>query len=152
MNLLRLVAEEIIGDRHRHQHKANREQHLIKRAGAVKAPIQRSLQDHSEKSWNKDRDRQCREKGNAGAVHQQRGAIAAEHGESSMRQIDEIHQPESHRKPDRKHEKQHAIGDSVEQDRQHARFPGLAGPVAVEPAGRARSDVTGREGARALTS
>ena len=32
MNLLRLVADEIGGDRHRHQHKADRNSDLIERA------------------------------------------------------------------------------------------------------------------------
>ena len=35
MNLLRLVADEVGGDRHRHQHEADREQDLIERACAI---------------------------------------------------------------------------------------------------------------------
>ena len=35
MNLLRLVADEVGGDRHRHQDEADGEQHLIERTGAV---------------------------------------------------------------------------------------------------------------------
>jgi hypothetical protein len=35
MNLLRLVADEVSRDWHRHQHEANGEQHLIERARAI---------------------------------------------------------------------------------------------------------------------
>ena len=45
MNLLRLVADEVGGDRHRHQDEADREQHLIERACAVEPPIKRALED-----------------------------------------------------------------------------------------------------------
>ena len=48
MNLLRLVADEVSGDRHRHQHEADREQHLIERACAIEAPIERALERDAE--------------------------------------------------------------------------------------------------------
>src|SRR5262249_25660452 len=41
------------------------------------------------------------------------------HGEGAVGEIDEIHQAERDRQPARKHEQQHAVCYSVEQDRQH---------------------------------
>ena len=49
-------------------------------------------------------------------VHQRDSDVASDHGEGAMREIDEIHQPERHRQPDRQDKQQHAIGDAVEQD------------------------------------
>ena len=63
--------------------------------------------------------RHAEHKRHAEPVDQDDGAIAAGHGERAMRQIDEIHQAERDRQPACQHEQQHAVGDTVEQDRQH---------------------------------
>ena len=54
-------------------------------------------------------------------VHQRDGDIAAEHREGAVREVDEIHQPERHRQPDRQHEQQHAVSEAVEQDTENGR-------------------------------
>src|SRR5438477_436103 len=68
---------------------------------------------------DQESQRQRRQKGHAGAVHQQGGDITAEHCEGAMREVDEVHQPERHGEAGAQHEQQHAIGDAVEQQRQH---------------------------------
>ena len=119
LNLLRLVAEEIIGDRHRHQDEADGEQHLIERACAVEPPIERALERDAEDRRNEKGRGQGREEGHAGAVHHQRRHVAADHREGAVGEVDEIHQPQRHRQSARQHEQQHAVGHAVEQDGQH---------------------------------
>ena len=52
--------------------------------------------------------------GNAQAIDCENGDIAPSHGESAMRQINEVHQSQRDREPGREHEQQHAIGNSIE--------------------------------------
>ena len=86
------VAEQIIGDRHRHEHQADGEQHLIERAGAIEAAIERALEHDADQRRDDEGERQRRQERHAGAVHQQRGDIAAEHGEGAVGEVDEVHQ------------------------------------------------------------
>ena len=121
MDLLRLVAEQIVGGGHRHEHEADGEQHLIERARAIEAAIERALQHDADQRGDEEGERQRREERHAGAVHQQRRDIAAEHGEGAVREVDEVHQPQRHGEAAAQHEQQHAVGDAVEQDGQHER-------------------------------
>ena len=123
INLLRFVAEQVIRDRHRHQHKSDGEQHLIERACAIEPPIERALERDAEDCRNEEGRRQGREERNAGAVHHQRRHVAADHREGAVGEVDEIHQPERHRQSCCKHKQQHAVRHAVEQDRQHRGSP-----------------------------
>ena len=89
----------------------------------------------AEQSRHDKGDRKRRQEGNARAVHQQRRDIAANHREGSMREVDEIHQPQRYGEPAAEHEQQHAIGDAIEQDRQHVSLDGTrrAAPVSLLP-------------------
>ena len=62
---LRLVAEQEVRDRHRHQHEADREQHLIERARAVKPAIERPLQGDADRRRDDESERQREEERNA---------------------------------------------------------------------------------------
>jgi hypothetical protein len=53
-------------------------------------------------------------------LHQQHGDVAAGHGESAVREVDEIHQAHGHRQAHRQDEQQHAVGDTVKKKGQHA--------------------------------
>ena len=70
MDLLRLVADEVGGDRHRHQNEADGEQHLIERTSAVEPPIERALERHAEDRWNDEGRGERQKKRRAGAVHE----------------------------------------------------------------------------------
>ena len=50
IDLLRLVAEEEVGGRHRHQDEADGEQHLVERACAVEPPVERALENDADES------------------------------------------------------------------------------------------------------
>ena len=119
VDLLRLVGEEIVEGWDRHQHQADRQQHLVERARAVEPAVKQPLDDDSGERRDDEGERQRRKEGNSGAVHQQRRDIAAAHGEHAMSEVDEVHQPERHRQPAGQQEQQHAVGDAVEQDGQH---------------------------------
>src|SRR5215813_14162758 len=82
--------------------------------------VERSLQQRAEGSAEQERQRQAEQERHAHAIDQHDSDIAAGHRERAVRQIDEIHQPERDGKPAGQHEQQHAIGDAVEQDSQHA--------------------------------
>ncbi len=124
MNLLRLIADEVGGDRHRHQHETDGEQDLIERACAIEPPIERTLERNAENGRNDEGRRQRGQERNAGAVHHERRHVAADHREGAVGEVDEIHQPQRHRQPAREHEQQHPVGHAVEQDGQHAATPG----------------------------
>ena len=128
---LRLVAEQEIGDRHGHQHEADGEQDLVERACAIEPAIEGALEDDAENRGDEKRDRQGDEERRAEARHHQRRDIAADHGEGAVGEVDEIHQPQRHRKPARQHEQQHPIGDAVEQNGQHAPFPARAASLSL---------------------
>jgi hypothetical protein len=98
---------------------ADGEQDLVERTGAIEPPIERALERHAEDRRNKERQRERQQERDAGAVHHQRRHVAADHGESAMGEVNEIHQPKRDRKPARQHEQEHSVGHAVEQDRQH---------------------------------
>ena len=131
MHLLRLVAEEKIGDRHRHQHQPDREQHLIERAGAIEPAIERPLERDADERGHDKGDRQRGQKRHAGAVHQQGRDVAAQHRERAVREVDEVHQPQRHREPAAEHEQQHAVSNAVEQDCQHVRLNRIVTPTSI---------------------
>ncbi len=58
--------------------------------------------------------------GHAELLHREHGEIAARHREGAMREVDEVHQPQRHGQPHGEHEQQHAVGDAVEKDGEHA--------------------------------
>ena len=76
----------------------------------------RSSDDADDRRGGKKATGSVARNGQSNIVDQRDGDVAAEHGEGAMREIDEIHQPERHRQPDRQHEQQHAVGNAVEQD------------------------------------
>ena len=78
--------------------------------------IKRALEDESDDGARQKGDRQGGEEGNAEAIDQNDGDVAARHGEGAVREIDEIHQSERHREPGCEHEQQHAVGNSIEQN------------------------------------
>ena len=64
------------------------------------------------------------------------GDVAAGHGEGAVREVDEVHQPQRHRQAHRQHEEQHAVGDAVEEDREHRDRPFAR--LGADAAGRRR--------------
>ena len=64
--------------------------------------------------------------GHPALPHQRHGDIAADHGKAAVREVDEIHHPQRHGQPDRQHEQQHPVGETVEQEadvpRNHGRL------------------------------
>ena len=96
IDLLRFIAEQVIRDRHRHQHKTDGEQDLIERARSVKPPIERALQRDAEDRRNEEGQRQGREEGRAGAVHHQSRHVAADHREGPGARLMFLDQPQGH--------------------------------------------------------
>ena len=119
MDLLRLIGEEIVEGGDRHQHQADRQQHLVERARAIEPAVKQPLDDKSGERRDDEGERQRRQERDSGAVHQQRRDIAAAHGELAMGEVDEVNRPERHRQPAGEQEQQHAVSDAVEQDGQH---------------------------------
>ena len=109
-------AEDVGGDGDGNESEADGEQHLVEIAGAVKPAVEHAFERDADHRRGQESHRQRRQERPVEVVHQRDGDVAAEHGEGAVRQVDEIHQPERHRQPDRQHEQQHAVGDAVEQD------------------------------------
>ncbi len=120
MNYLR-GAHGVVDRRYRHEHQADREQHLVEMALAVDVNVKRALEQKSEQRRGEKGDRQAEQKRNAEAVHGDEGDVAAGHGEGAVREIDEVHQPERDGEPAGEHEQEHAVGDAIEQNGQHGR-------------------------------
>jgi hypothetical protein len=95
------------------------EQYLVEIACPIKPAIEHALEHDAHQRGPEKRERQRRKERPLEIVHQRDGDIAAEHRESAVREIDEIHHPEGHGQPDRQQEQQHAVGKAVEQDADH---------------------------------
>ena len=115
-------AHHVVDGRHRHEDKPDREQHLIEVAAGVDMHIERALEEGADRRRHHESERQAERKRHAQAIDQDDRAIAAGHGEGAVGEIDEIHQAERDGQAARQHEQQHAVGNSVEQDRQHRRL------------------------------
>ena len=89
---------------------------------AVDVAVKRALQDEAEQRADEKGEQQGRKERHAVAIDGDDRDIAARHRERAMREIDEIHQAERDGEPAGQHEQQHAVGDTVEQDRQHVRM------------------------------
>ena len=125
-------AEEIRRDRDRHEHEADREQHLVEVARLVQSLVERPLEDDADDGRRDERDGQRREERHAEPRHQQHADVTADHRERAVREVDEVHQPERHRQPDGDDEQQAAVRDAVEQ---HADDVADHGGLATVPAG-----------------
>ncbi len=113
-------AHRVIDRRDRHEDEADGEQHLVEMAARIDMDVERALEQAAEQRRDQKSDRQAEREGHAEPVDQDDGAIAARHGEGAMREIDEVHQAERDGEPACQHEQQHAVGDTVKQDGQHA--------------------------------
>jgi len=114
-------SHDVVGRRHRHEHQPDGEQYLVEMTPGVDMDVKRALQQAAEQRRRQEGEGQPERKGNAEAVDQDHGAIAAHHGERAVSEIDEVHQAERDGQAARQHEQQHAVGNSVEQDGQHDR-------------------------------
>ena len=112
-------AEKIVGSCHGHEGQPDREEHLIQMRLGVHRPVQRALQQGAQRSREQESQRQAPQKCHVQALHQNDCQVAAGHGKSTMRQVDEIHQPHGHSQANGQHEQQHAVGHTVKQDSQH---------------------------------
>jgi hypothetical protein len=81
--------------------------------------VERALEQQAEHGGDDERRRQGGNERRSGALHQEYSGVAARHGEGTVRQVDEIHQPQCHGEPAGQHEQQHAVGQAVEQDGGH---------------------------------
>ncbi len=98
----------------------DREQDLVEVALAIDVHIERALEQRADKSSDDEGGGQAGKERHARPVHQNKGDVAARHGEGAVSEIDEIHEAERDREPACQHEQQHAIGDAVEKDGQHS--------------------------------
>ena len=112
-------AHHVVDRRHRHEHEADREQHLLEMAPGVDVDIERALEQRADRGGHDESERQRGEERHAQPVDEDHRDVAAGHGEGAVGEIDEVHEAERDRQPARQHEQQHAVGDSVEQDGQH---------------------------------
>ena len=87
-------------------------------AGAIEPAVQRPFQHRADQGRGDEGERQSKQEGHAPAVHRRDGDIAADHGEGTMGQIDEIHQAQGDRQSDADQEEQAPIRKSVEQNPQ----------------------------------
>ena len=95
---------EVVDRRHRHEHQADREQHLVEvRLRPYMRPVERALEHAAPSSAGADEgQRQAGEERHAAAVHQEHRDVAAGHGEGAVREVDEVHQAQRHRQPARR--------------------------------------------------
>jgi hypothetical protein len=112
---LLLIAEEEMSRTDRHQHQANREQHLVQMGGPVQAPIQHPLENHSHQAYRDHHHRQRRQEGHAGMVQQRHAQIPPEHRKGAVREVHESHQPQCHRQSDADQEQQHPRRNAIEE-------------------------------------
>src|SRR5262249_16153160 len=119
-------AKQIGGYRYRPERDSDGEQHLIEVARPIEPAIENAPERKPCRCRGDESYRQRCKKRPAKIVDQRRGQVAAEHGEGTMRKIDEIHQPERHGQANRQHEKQHAVSNAIEQDAEDGRQHGGA--------------------------
>src|SRR5215510_10141053 len=144
LDVLLLRPHDVIDRRHRHEHEADGEQHLVEMRLGIDVNVEGALEQRPNGGRYHEGQRQRGKERNAIAVDQDERDIAARHGERAVGEIDEIHQAERDGKPTGQHEQQHAVGDSIEQNGQHemtavptalrAPAPGPDGPGAGPPA------------------
>src|SRR5215475_234989 len=119
LDVLLLRPHDVIDRRHRHEHQADGEQHLVEMRLGIDVNVEGALEQRPNGGGRHEGDRQGGEKWNAVAVDQDERDVTARHGERAVGEIDEVHQAERDGKPTGQHEQQHAVGDSIEQNSQH---------------------------------
>jgi hypothetical protein len=102
--------------RYRDEGEPDGEQHLVEFARAIEPPVEHPLERHADDRGREERDRQRGEERPPELVHQRHRDVAADHGERTVGQVDEVHHPERDGQSHREEEQQHAVGESVEQD------------------------------------
>src|ERR1044072_4021723 len=107
----------------RHEHEADREQHLFEMRLGVDVNVERALEHQADHRGQHEGDRQGGEAGHAVPVDEHDRDVAARHGKGAMREVDEVHQPERDGSPAWQYKQQHAVGHTVEQDGQNERWP-----------------------------
>ena len=113
-----------------HEREPDGEQHLVERARAVEAAVERDARAPrraapiaTNTSGSVEPER------HAEAAHQRDAQEAAHHRERAVREVDEVHQAHRHRQAEADQEQQAAVGDTVEEDADqgsHAPRAGLA--------------------------
>ena len=114
-----LRPQEVIRRGDRHEDEADREQHLVEMASPVKMPVEQPFEHEPEKGGGEEGERKRREERHTKPFHEDDRDIAARHGEDAMGEVHEVHEAKRHREPAGEYEKQHAVGDAIEEDRQH---------------------------------
>ena len=110
---------EVVHAGHGHEGQPDGKQHLIQVRLLVHGPVKRSLQHRSQQRNAEKGDRQTHQKGHVKALHQQHSDVTAAHGKGTMRQVDEVHQPQRDRQPHTDEKQQHARGNAIKKNRQH---------------------------------
>jgi hypothetical protein len=131
LHVLLRRAHEVVDGGHGHEGEADGKQHLVEVRLAVHGPVERAFQQGPGQSDDDEGERQAGQERQAELLHREHREVSAGHGEGTVREVDEVHQPERHGESDCQHEEQHAVGDAVEKNGQHVSFfrSLLQGPV-----------------------
>jgi hypothetical protein len=119
---LLLRPHRVVDGGDRHEDDADREQHLVEVALSVEPGIEETLENEPQGGRHQERQGQGRQERHPGPVHEHCRHVAARHREGPVGQVDEVHEAEGDRKAAGQDEQQHAIGDAIEEDREHGRF------------------------------
>ena len=92
-------SEGIGRGRDRNKDNTDRQKALFEVACSIEPFVQEAFKSNAHNRGSQERERQRRQKRPAKFIRQGDGDIASEHGEAAMRQIDEIHHPQSDGEP-----------------------------------------------------
>ena len=116
---LMLRAHEVGGRGHGGEDDADGEKDLVQGVGIVKANVEGAFQNHPGQRRNDKGCGQADQKRHAPSVQHHDRDIAAQHGEGTMGQIDEVHDAQGDAEPEGQQEQQGPIGNPVKKDCQH---------------------------------